>query len=355
MKKIISFIIAITLLCSFMTCTFAEEPAESETPEGDLQEIDFSQNTKDFDIYDDIYSTIIFADEDQEETVTSNYPLDIYTFVHLSDTQYYTALAPSVYIEQCRYIATWRNEYNIRFLAQSGDIIDCAPLKNQWDNAVAGMRIIENAEIPRMITAGNHDQGFNYDYSLFCEYFGTDTYRNNYTEMYSYNNGEAQVQLVPSGNGHTWMFVGIGYGPTTEALLWASSIMSMYPNYPAVIVTHDYLETTGELSETGRKIAYYLVEPFPNTRLVLCGHNHAVATNISSYDDDRDGVADRYVYALLSDYQADGTKLSGKLRLLTVSEPENLIYVRTYSTEIANFVEDDEFIIRMDGNWFSNQ
>ena len=280
---------------------------------------------------------------------------DIYSFVHISDTQYSTALAPYVFQEQCQYIVREKENLNIRFVAHTGDIIDCAPLENQWLNAKSAVNMLENAEIPRQIIAGNHDIGTEQDYGAFLSWFGADTYINNYASMFSYNNGEALVQLADAGNGHIWMFVGIGWNPSLSALRWAASVMAEHAQYPTVVMTHDYLNADGTVSSIGKRIASYLVDPFPNTRIVLCGHNHAYATNISSYDDNRDGIVERRVYAMLADYQADGDQETGKFRILTVSEPEGLIYVRTYSTQTGSFVGDDAFVIRTDGDWFAGQ
>ena len=289
-------------------------------------------------------------------TYSSDWPANVYSFVHLSDTQWHTALDPDTYLEQCQWIADNRSTYNIRFVAHSGDVVDNMWLQNQWDSAVEGVHILENAEIPRMIVAGNHDIDHgSLNYSHFLYYFNANKYVNNYTDMYVYNDGEAQIQLVPTGNGHTWMFVGLGYYPTNSALKWAAGIMDKYRQYPAVIVLHDFLDVNGKIDGTGERVTDALITPFPNTRLVLCGHNHAAAINEIMFDDDGDGAADRRVYALLADYQADSAKGDSNIRLLTISEPDNQIYVRTYNTLINDFVPEDEFILPMDSNWFAEQ
>ena len=296
-----------------------------------------------------------YIEESFSDADMFNLSQDIYSFIHISDTQYSTALAPYVFQEQCEYIAQNRDLLNIRFVAHTGDIIDCAPLENQWLNAKCCINILENAEIPKQIIAGNHDIGTEQNYREFLSWFGADTYINNYTAMYSYNNGEALVQLVDAGNGHIWMFAGTGWNPTEHALKWVASVMAEHTDCPAVIMTHDYLNVDGTISTVGRRIASYLVDPFPNARIVLCGHNHAYATNVSAYDDNRDGIIDRRVYAMLADFQADGNQETGKFRILTVSEPEGLIYVRTYSTQTDSYIKDDAFAIKMDGDWFSSQ
>lgn len=295
-----------------------------------------------------------FEMSDLKMPYSEAWPEDMYSFIHFPDTQVYTALCPEVFYQECQQVIDWQKDMNIRFVAHSGDIVDSSWSQQQWQNAVQGMTMLADAEIPRMVTAGNHDLYQNGDYSSFCKYLNTDSYvyANNYTEMFSYRGGEAQVQLVNVGNGRTWMFVGVGFNPTDEALAWAQSVMARYTSLPAVIVTHCYLKIDGQLENIGWRIASYLVDPFPNVHLILCGHNHTLAINVCSYDMDNDGRSDRDVYALLTDYQGDEDRKSGKFRILTVSESENLIYVRTFNPATGSFVDDEEYIIQTDASWF---
>lgn len=278
-----------------------------------------------------------------------------YSFIHISDTQLYSYNYPSMFCDMTDWIASARDELNIRFVAHSGDIIDSAYQDYQWRNAKTATKTIEAAEIPRLYVPGNHDLGQANNYTYFLKNYGPYTYKNNYTEFYCNKTGEATAQIVDVGNGHCWVFIGLGYVIKPSTLDWAANFIAAHPDYPTVIVTHSYLEADGSINANGERIARSLIAPYKNVRLVLCGHNYSSATHITEYDDDGDGISDRKVYAMLADYQTECYgRECGKFRVLTVSEEQHQIKVQTYITSTGEYSSTDQFTIKMDGSWFSN-
>lgn len=252
---------------------------------------------------------------------------DAYSFVHISDTQEYMYGNEDIYAELADWTVRNRSAYNIVFLCHSGDIVDAANVPSQWESSLDARSILEDAGIPRMFVAGNHDLKANPD--AFSQYYSADSYRNNFVEeMNFYYRAEAQTQIFKVPTGREWMFVGLQFNPSDDALNWAASQIEEHSECQVVIVTHDFLSSDGYPDVVGKRISDVLIAPYKNVSLVLCGHNHGSATNCTSYDDDGDGIPDRDVYALLADYQDEAG--SGKIRLITVSEYTNEIFVETY-------------------------
>ena len=79
----------------------------------------------------------------------------------------------------------------------------------------------------------------------------------------------------------------------------------------------------------------------PNICLVLSGHARGVSRAVFSYDDDRDGIADRNVYALMYDLQLK-TDRHGYIRILSVDASDGTLYVTTYSPYFDDEIYDKD-------------
>src|SRR5689334_20898930 len=79
-----------------------------------------------------------------------------FSFVFLPDTQYYCCHYPALFRAQTQWIADQRARYHIAAVLHEGDIVDGNGAR-QWANADAAIRTLEAAEIPYVITIGNHD------------------------------------------------------------------------------------------------------------------------------------------------------------------------------------------------------
>ena len=90
-------------------------------------------------------------------------PVD-FTIVHLSDTQYYSQSYPQTFTAVTQWIHDNREAWNIRYVVESGDLVQTADQIYQWDNADASLSILETPILPEFpegipygVTPGNHD------------------------------------------------------------------------------------------------------------------------------------------------------------------------------------------------------
>ena len=158
----------------------------------------------------------------------------------------------------------------IQYVMHTGDIVESAATASQWVNADHSMDILDTANVPYGVLAGNHDLtdgGTNYH-----TYFGSARFSG---ESYYHNgvgNNDNHYDLI-SSNGLNFVIVYLSYGTTSTERAWASSIFQTYPNRIGILAVHDYLASGGGYSGDGSALNTDVVLPNSNVWLVLCGHN----------------------------------------------------------------------------------
>lgn len=266
-----------------------------------------------------------------------------YSFAWMSDTQLYSRDYPEIFTAMTSWLAVNAQSMNIRFLVHTGDLVHVCENGQEWQNANAAMSLLDG-RLRYSVIPGNHDLARIGDpAATFLRYYGGNRWGSS-SRMQWFEDGLGNMQIVDAGP-REYLFLSLGYNPSAEAIQWANDRLAEHPELVAVFTTHNYMSSNGTLSDTGRQLYEQIVVPNPNVRLVLCGHNHESAMLTSTLDDDGDGQADRTVYQLLADYQATENGGNGYLRLLTVDEEAEELWVRTYSPWLDDYdyYNADEF------------
>ena len=79
-----------------------------------------------------------------------------FSLVFLPDTQYYSRESPATFLAQTQWIVAQRARYNIQAVLREGDVVDGND-PQQWANADAAIRVLDAADMPYLVTIGNHD------------------------------------------------------------------------------------------------------------------------------------------------------------------------------------------------------
>ncbi|MDR9792603.1 lamin tail domain-containing protein [Aeribacillus pallidus] len=279
-----------------------------------------------------------------------------YTFVWMSDTQYYSESYPHIYQKQVEWIRDQKDNLNIQYVFHTGDLVDEADDHNQWAVADQAMKVLDDAGIRYGVLAGNHDVGHkDGNYNNYYQYFGENRFAGRDYYGGSYKNNRGHYDLI-SANGNDYIMVYMGWGVSDEDLDWVNSVLEKYPDRKAILAFHEYLLVSGNRSPIGNQIFEKVVKPNKNVMAVLCGHYHDSETLVDEIDDNGDGAPDRKVYQILADYQGGPEGGQGYIRLLHFNTDTNQIYVKTYSPYLDdyNFYDPeqypgkDEFIIETD-------
>ena len=279
----------------------------------------------------------------------SNY----FTIAVLPDTQYYSEKYPEIFTQQTQWITDYAQTQHIVFVSQVGDLVNDYNVDDEWKNAQSAMGIIRNAGIPYSVVPGNHDLNFeNGDTDVYDQYFP-------YTDFTSYpwygsghypsQNG-APAADFPSGSnasnyetfsamGQNFLILNLACTPKVLVNLnlynWANSVLKYYSKYKAIVITHGYINTVGDYTDSsnvsGIEIWQNIVYPNSNVVAVICGHIHG------AYDASVVAEHGNSVENLLFDSQSDPNGGDGWIRLYKFYPQQNLVLATTYSPYLEQF------------------
>ncbi|MCI2253051.1 lamin tail domain-containing protein [Domibacillus sp. PGB-M46] len=279
-----------------------------------------------------------------------------YSFVWMSDTQYYSESYPHIFDRMTKWVAEQKEALNLKYVFHTGDLVDEADQPYQWEHADTYMKTLDNAKVPYGVLAGNHDVGHKTgDYNEYSKYFGEARFagKDYYGESYKDNRGH--YDLI-SSNGNDFIMLYMGWGVDEEDIAWMNKVLAEYPDRKAILSFHEYLLVSGNRSPIGDKVFEEVVKPNKNVAAVLSGHYHDSETLVDQIDDNGDGTPDRSVYQMLADYQGGPEGGQGFLRLMKVNPIQNKIYLQTYSPYLdqynyyspVDYPGKDEFAIDVD-------
>ena len=78
-----------------------------------------------------------------------------FTLIALPDPQMYSEYSPEIFKQQTAWIASHRDDLNIKFVIGLGDNVNDGDSDTQWKNASDAMAVL--AGVPYAMAIGNHD------------------------------------------------------------------------------------------------------------------------------------------------------------------------------------------------------
>jgi hypothetical protein len=291
-----------------------------------------------------------FAGEDLSDRTTAVTPYNPaatdraaydFTLAWETDTQYYNAQYYEHQLEIHDFVLDQREELNLQYMFHTGDVVDDSTVEQQWLNATSAYTMLDDANLPYGVLAGNHDVGQQEsDFTAFSKYFGTERYNSNDWFGGDFQDNRGHYDLITAG-GMDFVMLYMGWAPTPDAIAWMNQVIQAYPERKVMINLHEFMLTTGGLGPIPQQIMDEVVAPNPNVITVFSGHYHDAFTRTDSFDDTGDGIADRTVYSMLFDYQGLPEGGLAYLRLLHFDNDLQQFTVRTYSPFLDDFDSDD--------------
>jgi len=261
-----------------------------------------------------------------------------FSIVWLSDTQDMSfSNYPHALEDMGEWISAQKEEKNIQYVVQTGDIVENGFSERQWRNFDQCYNCFKD-DIPYLPVAGNHDIGIRQkSYSAYLKQpLVRQLPRNSI-----FDRGRAVSAEFESG-GTKFVLVGAGWGSELMAEDWMNRVLRTHSDSVAILLFHGYIQGSGRYTIEGKKMFEDVVKTNPNVRIVLCGHVCGTGLRYEDIDDDGDGVPDRRVTALLYNYQHFEDEC-GQLRLLTFVPEDHSLQVTTYSPHTQQFYRDCQF------------
>lgn len=257
-----------------------------------------------------------------------------YSIVWITDTQLYSESYPETFYAIADWIVENKAAYDIRFVFHTGDLVNASRSQAQWAVAGEAMHRLDG-KLPYLTASGNHDVGKRYAYDNYHTY--VDGAREHPLTGGSFGPGMSRYALF-SADGRDYIFVSVGFGqtgPSQEEIDWINQTLAHFENRIAVLITHSYQHTRSRLTAQGNAIHNKIVVPNPNVWLVLSGHCRNYSQRQDAIDDTGDGVPDRIVYGVMTNYQDAPKGGGGYIRLLSFNADR--VYFSTYSPVLHDF------------------
>ena len=225
-------------------------------------------------------------------------------------------------------------EWKIRYVLHTGDIVDDVDMVGQWKNADEAMQIFDEAGMPYGVLGGNHDVYAGAEgYGNYWKYFGEDRFADQETYGGSYQNNLGHYDLLTE-NGQDLIILYMSWDIYTEEIEWMNQVLQQYSDRKAIIALHRYTnvkEADSLLDYTGKLLQDQVVAQNPNVIAVLNGHYHGASIQTDCFDDNGDGIKERTVYQICTDYQSDPEGGSEYIKFLYFDLKNDKIYLNSYS------------------------
>ena len=274
---------------------------------------------------------------------------DDFEIIAMPDTQFYVSSlnggTPAMLTSQTEWVITNRLSRNIAYAAQLGDLTQNGDIKGastpnttEWLNATNSFYRVENPGrtgltfgIPYGIAVGNHDE------EPIGDSTGTTTYYNQYFGVPHFAGRNYYGGHLGSTNNNHFDFFSAGgmdfivlyfqYDITgnTNLLAWGDAVLHTNQNRRAIIITHNFGNTTTPVNFSPQGLAIYnMAKTHTNVFMMLAGHVTGQGSRADTYNGNT-------IHTFVSDYQGWTNGGNGFLRIIDFSPANNEVVFQTYS------------------------
>jgi|GEM_PF-2397462 len=293
---------------------------------------------------------------------------DAFTVIVLPDTQIYSQNHPHIFLAQTEWIVRMAEELNIKLVLHAGDVVNRGvAFEEQWVNAEAAMKLLDDAGIPTFIAIGNHDyddEARTRSSGKFNEYFGIGRYLGKPWFAGAFEEGKSDnVYGLMEAGGIPFLVMALEFGPRRAVIDWANDVIARHPERDVIVVTHAYMYDDdtrmspgdswnpksyglGRDAADGEDMWRELFSRHGNVRMILSGH--VLGSGAGRRIDP--GAAGNAVHQILANYQMRAMGGEGYLRIMQFRPSEGIVDVKTYSPYLDRYLEDErqQFVITYD-------
>ena len=259
-----------------------------------------------------------------DDDTTAPDPADPYTLIVIPDIQYVSLSYPDILDSMTGWIAEQRDELDIAFALQEGDLTH-ENSDPEWANVDAAFALLDG-EVPYAVCMGNHDMGALDDTTGFGQTFPTTRFGDELGGTYEPERMDDAWFTFDAG-GTPWLVLSLTYAPNDAVLAWALDVATDHADHRLIVLTHAYLGPDGTRTAVGEAIWEGLVRHAPTATFVFNGHYiDGESAYLASEAD-----AGNTVHQLFANYQDRILGGSGLLRILTLDPTTSTAHIQTYS------------------------
>ncbi len=288
-----------------------------------------------------------------------------FTLVGVGDTQGLAKEYNQRFLDCYDWLASNKDNYNIQYVMDLGDIVDDYTSVSQWQTAVAAHKKLQDTDLKYSISLGNHDYNglinlasgvyVNRDSSTFNTHFQKSTYVQwlGNENFGCFNDTMDNTWHKFEAGGEKYLIIALEYGPDDDVLAWAKGVATVNADYHVIVTTHAYINGNGDLhndaeahlkdANGGEKIWDKFIRKCPNIFMILGGHyvSYGVSTSVVY------GDAGNPIIQMKVDPQnilGNGEPMLAMYRITNGTD----VSVYYYSTEQKKYYAGSNFSLRMD-------
>lgn len=270
-----------------------------------------------------------------------------FTLAVLPDTQFYSRYAADQFIPrygkdpfqvQTEWIAEHAEELNIPFVTHVGDVVDRAGNAGEWVAADRAMDVLDAADVPYGILAGNHDVNnssdtwYDTDYTVanerYWQNFGPNRADPPSTLKGRDATGFSQWHVFEA-QGQQFLSMSLPWRASDATLAWAKQVIEEQ-NLPTILTSHELIgidadAVSPKTSGAGERVWNSLIKTTDQIFLTFNGHFHGSTTLTRNND------AGHAVTQVLIDHQMAYEGGNGYLGLMEFDLTNDTMTMQTAS------------------------
>lgn len=258
-----------------------------------------------------------------------------FRIIVIPDSQWASRKWPELTKKMTEWIVANRDQENIRYVLQVGDLVQEGGSEHEWQNVDAAMRQLDG-KVPYLVAVGNHDfDGLKPPKStvLFNRYFPVERFRKmaGFGGSFPEGRNDNSFHIFEAG-GKKWLILSLNFMPSKEEIAWGDAVVAKYPDHQVILLTHSYLTHT-ERDVAGKLLWDQLVRRHPNFSMVFCGH-------LSTVHARAEGDRGNTVCEMLFDWQNDvDPDFNSYFAIVTIDPAAGTINARSYSPALDKELE----------------
>lgn len=271
-----------------------------------------------------------------------------FSLAFLPDTQFYSRYSADQFLPrygkdpftvQTEWLTQNRDDLNISFMSQLGDIVDQSDKSAQWQAASNAIDVLDRAKFPYSIAPGNHDvrngddtlDDTDYDLTKepFLQWFGPDRAATVSTFQSTDPTGMSQANIFEA-EGQQYLVFSLSWRVSDQTLAWVQSVLDANPTMPAILTMHSLLAIDSDAespmeTEYGQELWDKIISKNDQIFLTVNGHTHGASSLVKTND------FGNSVTQVLLDYQMEYEGGNGYLGLFEFDLTNGRLNVNTVS------------------------
>ncbi|WP_176141287.1 LamG-like jellyroll fold domain-containing protein [Agreia bicolorata] len=242
---------------------------------------------------------------------------DTQFYSRYSASQFYPKYGTNPFEVQTKWIVDHKNELNIPFVVQVGDVVDQQGVSGEWDAAAKAMKNLTDGGVPYSVLPGNHDVSDmnarsseaisgNYRARFGADAMAAQSAKTGSTLLGTFQDGLSSAYLFEA-EGHQWISLAIAWNASDDTFGWAQGILDQHPKVPVVLSSHAIINIAEDQTSPtswwwGDVLWDQLIRKNDQIILTVNGHFHGATQQTRTND------FGHPVHQILTDYQmaADG-------------------------------------------------